>query len=228
MNNKNFSIIKKRKKMLNISIIDIYSGVENIFNKNNKEFKSAYKKTSINDKVFVNYMGLENDIQSDKKHHGGEHKAICVFTQKSYQHFEKKYNLNLDVCSFGENITLEDIEDKNICLADRFSIGEIIVEVSQPREPCFKISSIKGIKELTSLVLKENKTGFYLRVIKEGFISKNDTFKLISRKYEKINIEFINQVLRDYKNKQEDIIKILECEELAPAFRKSLEKKLIK
>ncbi|NQY20721.1 MAG: MOSC domain-containing protein [Campylobacteraceae bacterium] len=214
--------------MLNLKILDIYSGKEELFIKNNKEFNSAYKKISINDKVFVNYMGLENDIQSDKKHHGGEHKAICVFTQIAYEHFEEKYNLNLDVCSFGENITLDNIEDKDICLADRFSIGEIIVEVSQPREPCFKISSIIGIKELTSLVLKENKTGFYLRIIKEGFISKNDTFKLISRKYEKINIEFINQVLRDYKNKQKEILEILECEELAPAFRKTLEKKLIK
>lgn len=214
--------------MLNIKILEIYSGKEKSFKKNEKNFNSSYNKLPIQGEVYVNFMGLSNDTQSDKKHHGGEHKAICVFLQKEYDFFNKKYNMDLKTCVFGENITLLDIEDKDICLGDRYSIGEIIVEVSQPREPCFKISLIQEIKELTSLVLKENKTGFYLRVIKEGNICKNDSFKLISRKYEDINIEFINQSYRDNKNNQENIIKILKCEELAPAFRKSLEKKLIK
>ncbi len=212
--------------MLEIKLFALYSGKKKTYIKNGKTFVSSYEKKELTTKVYVNKNGILSDTQSDKKHHGGEHKAICAFCKDEYEFFEKKYDLSLSPCSFAENITLLNIKDKDICLADRFSFGETILEVSQPREPCYKISSILGIKTISVDAIKECKTGFYLRVIKEGYIDKNSKLKLLSRKYETLNIEFINKSFLKAKENQANIKKILACLELGPAYKKSLEKRV--
>ena len=173
----------------------------------------------------MNFEGLEEDNQSDKEVHGGVQRALCVFTQGSYDFFKKKHNINLPTCALGENITLLDCDDKDICLGDRFSCGEAVFEVSQPRQPCWIISSILGIKKLTALIVKEGRSGFYLRVIKEGKICKEDEFKLQIRKYEKLNIEYINKCYYNAKENHEEIKEILEVPELSPFYRDDLLKR---
>lgn len=211
--------------MLNLKIKDIYIGCEKEYKRKNKTYKSSYEKEPIFNSTYVNILGLEDDMQSDKQSHGGQDKALCIFTQGSYDFFKEKYNIALSACAFGENITLFDCEDKDFCIGDRFSCGEAIFEITQPREPCWKISHILGIKELTALIAKEGRTGFYLRVIKEGKINKNDEFKLVSRKHENMNIEFVNKCYYNAKENQENIKDILECEELSSSYKKALEKR---
>ena len=206
-------------------IKDIYAGHEQTFEKKQKTYKTSYKKQPILTSQYVNSLGLENDMQSDKENHGGEDKAICVYTQGSYDFFKEKHNIELPTCALGENITLLDGEDRDFCLGDRFSCGEAIFEISQPRQPCWIISSILGIKKLTALIVKEGKSGFYLRVIKEGKISPNDEFKLLERKNEKLNIEYINRCYYNAKEHQEEIKELLECTELSASYRADLEKR---
>lgn len=206
-------------------IKEIYAGKEQELQKKNKIYKTSYKKKPISGSPYVNFQGLEEDNQSDKEVHGGVQRALCVFTQGSYDFFKEKHNINLPTCALGENITLLDCDDKDICLGDRFSCGEAIFEVSQPRQPCWIISSILGIKKLTALIVKEGRSGFYLRVIKEGKISKKDEFKLLDRKYKKLNIEYINKCYYNAKEYQEEIKEILEVPELSPFYRDDLQKR---
>ncbi len=142
-----------------------------------------------------------------------------------YDFFKTKYNFELPDCAFGENLTIENIDDSDICIGDRFQSGEVVFEVSQPRQPCWKVSSIIGIKNLTSLVAKEHKTGFYFRVIKGGEMSIDDNLELISRDYEKFTIEFINQCAFNAKENQENIKILLDNEKLSLSYKKSLIKK---
>lgn len=206
-------------------IKEIYVGSESELQKKNKTYKTSYKKQPISGSQYVNFQGLEEDNQSDKEVHGGVQRALCVFTQGSYDFFKEKHNINLPTCALGENITLLDCDDKDICLGDRFFCGEAIFEVSQPRQPCWIISSILGIKKLTALIVKEGRSGFYLRVIKEGKICKKDEFKLQIRKYEKLNIEYINKCYYNAKEHQEEIKEILEVPELSPFYRDDLLKR---
>ena len=206
-------------------IKEIYAGKEQELQKKNKTYKTSYKKKPIEGSQYVSFQGLKEDNQSDKEVHGGVQRAICVFTQGSYDFFKEKHNINLPTCALGENITLLDCDDKDICLGDRFSCGEAIFEVSQPRQPCWIISSILGIKNLTSLIVKEGRSGFYLRVIKEGKVCKNDSFELLSRKNEKLNIEYINKCYYNAKENQEQIKEILEAKELSPFYRDDLLKR---
>ncbi len=208
-------------------IKNIYCGKKQIIkDERGKEYLSSYKKQNLNqDRYLIVKDGFLDDTQSDRNHHGGEDKAVCVYSLKNYEYFRSKFDIDLPECAFGENLSLEDLDDSHICLGDRFQLGEVVFEVSQPRQPCWKISSITGIKNLTALVVKEAKSGFYFRVIKEGNITPSDELNLISRKYPKITIEHINKCAYDAKNNQENIKEILECEELAQAYRESLTKR---
>ncbi len=200
---------------------------EEINDTKRKVYKTSYKKKLVkSDEILtINELGFIIDTQSDKGHHGGVDKAVCVYSQKYYPFFKEKYELDLPSCAFGENLAIEDLDDSEVCLGDRFKCGEVIFEVSQPRQPCWKISSVIGIKNLTSLIVKESKTGFYLRVIKSGNIDNNSELELISRDYPDITIEHINQCSFNAKENQENIKKILKCDKLADAYRISLSKR---
>lgn len=206
------------------SILSLRAGKSHTYTKRNKSYNSAYVKSSVTDVVYVTQLGLRNDTQGDKMLHGGLDKALCVFTQGSYDFLNKEHQLELDSGSFGENIVLN-THDNEVCLGDVYSCGEAVFEVCQPRQPCWKISDIMGIKNLTSLLVKTHKTGFYLRVLKEGNIFKEDVFILQTRTHDKMSIEFINSCYYDAKNNQENIKDILENKALANAYKLALLKR---
>ncbi len=206
----------------------MYCGkIEEINDGKRKQYLSAYRKKKIDPhtSLFVNNEGFVDDMQGDRVNHGGADKAVCVYSQKYYDFFKNKHHLELPECAFGENITIVDLDDSDVCIGDRFQCGEVIFEVSQPRQPCWKISSVTGIKNLTSLVVKEYKTGFYFRVMQEGVISTDDTLGLISREYPKFTIEFVNQCSFNAKDNQENIKEILSCQKLSKAYSESLLKR---
>jgi len=161
------------------------------------------------------------------KNHGGENQAVCVYPQSSYDFFKEKHDFELPPCAFGENITILEASDRDICIGDQFSCGEVIFEVSQPRGPCWKISEVLGIKQLTSLVVGEVKTGFYFRVLQEGQMDKTSTLKQLVRKHEKFTIEYVAHCYLNPKENQENIKEIILCPELSDRFRTNFEKKLI-
>ena len=192
-----------------------------------KEYFSSYMKSVLNQQEFLlNELGFVDDTQSDKENHGGVDKAVCIYSQKYYDYFTSEHNITLPESAFGENLTILDLDDTQVCIGDKFRFGEVLLEVSQPRQPCWKISSISQIKNLTSLLVKESKTGFYVRVLEEGSVTKADTLELISREYPAYTIEFVNKCSFDTKNNQENIEELLECPKLSDAFKESLQKRL--
>jgi len=213
--------------MKDIDILEIFSGKEETIKSENKEFKSSYRKKVIGGSVHVTKLGFEHDNQSDMINHGGENQAVCVYPQSSYDFFKQKHDFDLPQCAFGENITILEVSDSDICIGDQFSCGEVIFEVSQPRGPCWKISEVLGIKQLTSLVVGEVKTGFYFRVLKEGQMDRSCSLKRIKRQYEKFTIEYVSDCYLNPKKNQENIKEIILCPELSSRFRTNFEKKLI-
>ncbi|CAA6812969.1 MAG: MOSC domain-containing protein [uncultured Sulfurovum sp.] len=210
---------------MQIEVKNIYCGKEQTINDGKREaYHSSYQKTPQNLTTYeVDENGFLLDHQSDKESHGGVDKAICVFSLDDYSYLENKFDISLPACAFGENLNILGADDSDICLGDQFAYGELIVEVSQPRQPCWKISSIIGIKKLTAMIVKENKTGFYLRVLQGGNVSPNDKLELLSRDYPKFSIEFINQISFNAKSNQENIKEVLGCDKLSEGYRVSLQ-----
>ncbi len=134
-----------------------------------KPWTTGFFKTSTSQIVTIGREGIDGDGQADLASHGGPDKAICVYAAEHFSYWRVFLNNGqMGAGGFGENFTTEGIEESQICIGDRFQIGSAIVEVSQPRQPCWKLARRWDCKALTPEVQRTGKTGWYFRVIQPG------------------------------------------------------------
>ncbi len=125
--------------------------------------------------VYVAKDHLHGDQQADLKNHGGEHKAVYAFSFDHYAYWSRileKSPLNKGI--FGENLTISGFDEENLHIGDQLSIGECLLEITQPRVPCYKLGLAVGNNKMPRLFIEHFATGIYMRVLKEGFIEAGD------------------------------------------------------
>ena len=179
--------------------------------------------------IYLGTTDVEQDAVIDRKYHGGIDKACYLFSADIYPYWKEKYpNLDWNFGMFGENLTIEGLDERTLFIGDQYQIGEAVVEVSEPREPCFKL----GIRFNNQSVLKEfiNQTycGVYVRVLKEGKVSAGDKLKLVQRVQEDFSMARIYWLMynAEEKNKSE-LNKALGVDSLATSAKKALRKRLL-
>ena len=146
------------------------------------------------------YEVLKGDEQSDRAEHGGSDKALCVYSQDHYGYWQSIIG-DIAGGSFGENLTVEGLREEDVRIGDIYEIGEALVQVSQPRQPCWKLARRWRIKDLTKQVEQTGFTGFYFRVLRHGFIEAGQEFSLIERGEEKWTVAKCNDLMHhDRKN----------------------------
>jgi MOSC domain-containing protein YiiM len=212
-------------KNIIIQSINIRDKIEQLV-ADHQSAKTAFNKKSVGEvNVFLTTTGFEGDMVADKKHHGGNDKSICCYSSDRFPHWKNELNLDLGFAAFGENLTLtgENSLEENIFVGDRYQLGEAIVEVSEPRGPCYIIGIRYNYKPFAKLCQDTGFTGFYLRTIKEGLVKKTDGLIHLSSHPKKISIAHINQIrYHDSKNKIE-LQKLVDLEELTLEWREKLE-----
>lgn len=188
--------------------------------------KTAFRKEPIQtESIFLTHTGFEGDIVVDTKHHGGNDKAICCYSADRFSYWKSKLNFDLEASAFGENLTLsgESSLEENIFIGDRYQLGESIVEVSEPRGPCYIIGIRYNYKPFPLLCQQTGYTGFYLRTIKEGIVKKTDEMLHLSSHREKISVQHVNHVrYQDSKNKVE-LERLVNLKELTLDWRELFE-----
>ena len=192
---------------------------------NNKEFLSGIKKNPV-EKAYISKIGFIEDEQADKLHHGGETKAVLLFSTDTYQKINNltgndfAYN---GVAHYGENLVVEGANEADICIGDILKIGGATIEVSQPRQPCWKLSANTKTKNMTSIIYNNGLTGWYARVLEFGDISQGDDIFLLKRTYPELTIEALNRVIVNPLVDIETTKKAISCEVLGAEFKASLE-----
>ncbi|MCC9090272.1 MULTISPECIES: MOSC domain-containing protein [Bacillus] len=194
-------------------------------NANGKEIKTAINKRRIHEPVYLSKLNFEGDGQGDLVHHGGYDKAICVFPYDHYDYFEQFLGVSLQEAAFGENLTVHQLVETEVCIGDVFQLGEALVEVSQPRQPCVKLSLKHGNMKLVKEVQQTGYTGFYLRVLKEGMVSPDEPLVLVEKAFHQITVHEVNEVKYHQADPQR-LKAVLEVDALADAVRNSLEKRI--
>lgn len=139
-----------------------------------KPLETGIYKKPVQGSVQLHTLGFEGDGQADLKHHGGPDKAVCAYPLEHYSYWEKQLGKKLEYSAFGENITTTGLLETEVCIGDIYEIGTTLLQVSQPRYPCFKLSQKHGPADLPAQVLDTKYSGFYFRVIREGEISAGD------------------------------------------------------
>jgi MOSC domain-containing protein YiiM len=126
-------------------------------------------------------LNLDGDGQADLKGHGGVHKAVYAYAFENYGFWESELGRKdfAPAGQFGENFTTEGLTDDEIAIGDVFQVGGAVVEVTQPRVPCFKLGILMGIEGFQKRFAESCRVGFYLRVLQEGEIGANDMFERI-------------------------------------------------
>src|SRR5262245_38836368 len=123
----------------------------------------------------VRRLNIDGDGQGDMAGHGGEQRAVLVYQIQSYRYWEEHFGRNdFSYGQFGENFTVDGLADEEVCIGDRYRIGEAEFEVTQPRVTCFRVGMRLGEPELPALLVSHHRPGFYMRVIREGHLRAGD------------------------------------------------------
>lgn len=196
-------------------------------NENRRESLSGIKKYPVLNAKLTK-LGFIGDEQGDILHHGGENKAVMFFSSITYNKINalKNSNFTFDgISHFGENILISHAYEENVCVGDVILINDTIIEITQPRQPCWKLSVNTQINNMTTSLYENGFTGWYGRVLEEGIIFQDDVVLLRERPFPDLTISMLNQLIINPTINPTLVEKALSCESLGKAFKTSLEKR---
>jgi len=197
---------------------------EHAANPMDRTWSSAIFKDVVKGPIWLGETNLEGDEQADLKHHGGPEKAVLAYASAHYPFWQGELGLpDIPFGGFGENLTVEGLTEANVCIGDTYEIGEAVVQVSQPRRPCWKLARRWKIKDLTLRVQTTGYTGWYLRVLKTGHIKEGDTLKLVERPYPEWTVERCNRLMHGNKKPAlKEVKELASCTLLSQNWRDTL------
>jgi MOSC domain-containing protein YiiM len=188
-----------------------------------RSWTTAFFKTPVVGGVYVGRLGISGDGQADLENHGGVDKAVLAYSADHYAYWRTHLNRD-DVLSggFGENLTIAGLEESSVAIGDRWQAGPVLLEVTQPRQPCWKMSRRWRIPSLAAQVIANGRSGWYLRVLAEGEIAAPIELTLVSRPHPAWTIARANRVMLHEKRDLESAAKLAALPELSAAWRESM------
>jgi MOSC domain-containing protein YiiM len=157
--------------------------------------QSAINKNVVDHTIYLSEMNFEGDRQADTKNHGGKDKAVLAYSFDHYPFWEKRLGKPFEFGAFGENLTLSGLSESDLHIGDQFQLDDAIIQVSQPRQPCFKLAFKHGFKAMPLWVEETGKSGIYFRVLKEGKVSPKPKLRLLEQGTGTLNLKEINEIL---------------------------------
>ena len=136
---------------------------------------SAISKEPVAGPVLASGVNLAGDDQADRRVHGGYDKAIYAYAVEDYQWWELELGRAVGPATFGENLTTTGLDLKHSAIGDRWRVGEAVLEVAQPREPCYKLGMRMGDADFPAVFDKAGRPGVYLRILEPGVVAAGDT-----------------------------------------------------
>ncbi len=184
-----------------------------------KDWSSGFFKKMVKGKQWLGYEGLRGDQQSDRKNHGGADKAICAYSLEHYDYWRELLGA-LPMGAFGENLTISGLLETEVCIGDIYHLGEALVQVSQPRQPCWKLARRWKVKSLTKQVEETGYTGFYFRVLEHGWIQQDDAFTLEEKG--EWRVQKCNELMHHNRQNFDEIEQLVRVKELSANWKDTL------
>ena len=188
-----------------------------------RPWTTAFFKTPVMGPCEVNREGLAGDESADREHHGTLEKAVLFYAAEHYPRWQAEYNLpEMPFGGFGENFTVSELDESNVCIGDSWSLGETVLQVSQPRQPCWKLARRWSMKELPALVNKHHRSGWYCRVVQTGLVNVQQEVKLLARPNPDWSIARASDVMYQAKHDAALSHALAALPELAESWREEL------
>jgi MOSC domain-containing protein YiiM len=174
--------------------------------------------------------GLIGDHQGDRKNHGGLEKAIHQYPVESYSAWRAEYPNMRSVLdngsAFGENLCLPLMTESNVCVGDIYRLGDVVLQVSQGRQPCWKLNLRFGRPDMAWLVQKTGRTGWYYRVIKSGTVQVDSVLELVERPHPDWTIARLNGIISSRCLSRDELSEMATLRHLSNSWRNLAQRRL--
>ena len=187
--------------------------------------KTGMYKYPVEEAIFIGREDVVNDAVIDRRYHGGADKACYWYSEKHYDFWKEKFpDLDWDLGMFGENLSISDLDEGEIKIGDVYQIGAAKVQVTQPRQPCYKLNHRFDCNTMVKQFIDAEFPGVYIRVIEEGEIKKGDELILLQRREESLSLREVYQLLYVAKKDSVKLNKALSDPALAESCKRDLQK----
>jgi MOSC domain-containing protein YiiM len=187
--------------------------------------KTGMYKSPVDQPIFLAANDVLDDSVVDRKYHGGADKACYWYSEKHYEFWKKKFpQLDWNFGMFGENLTISDLNEDQIKIGDIFLIGSAKVQLTQPRQPCYKLNYRFNCDSMLRQFIEAGFPGVYIRVLQEGKVAKGDNLLLLERREESLSIREVYKMLYESSKNEMQLEKALSDPALASSCKKDLKK----
>ena len=191
---------------------------------NGKTVRTAVWKSPVTGRRMVRKLDIDGDAQGDLAGHGGEQRAVFVYQMDSYHYWERFLGRNDFVFGqFGENFTVEGLPDNEVCIGDRYRIGDAVFEVTQPRVTCYRVGIRMNEPRMPSLLVAHHRPGFYFRVLQEGEVGTGDDIAKITDGPERITVAETDALLYLPGHSREQLQRALRVPALSKGWQSSFQ-----
>lgn len=179
-----------------MKVISVNIGDPVIVKWRGKEVKTGIYKYPVNKSIHLGFEDVDQDHVIDRRYHGGLDKACYLYSYDHYEYWKSKYpELDWHYGVFGENITLEKFDEAEIKIGSIYRLGTSLVQISRPRQPCFKLGIRFGTQKIIKEFLNSLKTGVYIRVLERGEVTSGDQLILEQENANGVTIKELCQLM---------------------------------
>lgn len=188
-----------------------------------RRWTSAIWKEAVQGPVWCGRTNLEGDGQADLRVHGGPEKAVLAYSADHYPSWRAELALpGMGSGGFGENLTVDGLTERDVCIGDTVAIGGAVLQLSQPRGPCWKLARRWRVPELAALTQRSGRTGWYYRVLVEGEIAPGQRIALVERPHPEWTVARANTVMYDLRDDVAATLSLAALPLLALSWRRTL------
>jgi MOSC domain-containing protein YiiM len=188
-----------------------------------RPWTSGFYKQPVTGPVRAGKLGLAGDGQADLENHGGVDKAILGYSAEHYPAWHAELEIaELTFGAFGENLTIGGLTERDLCIGDLWEAGDVQLQVSQPRQPCWKLARRWRRKDLPKRVIRTGRSGWYFRVLQAGFLEAGMPMRCVQRLHPEWSVARASQVLYAKGTAPSDVAALRCLAELADGWKSSL------
>lgn len=182
---------------------------------NGKEIATGIFKNKVEGSVKVSTFNVEGDKQADLTVHGGVDKAVYAYPSEHYEFWKaERADLQFQSGLFGENLSTSGLDEENTHIGDVFELGSIVLQVTSPRMPCFKLGIRMNDSRFVKDFMKAEKNGFYFKVLKEGTIEAGDEIRKVGNDGHGLTLREVIQLYTTRKTDKELLQKVVDSPSL--------------
>jgi len=194
-----------------------------------KEIETGIFKSPVGTPIYLGKEDVQGDHVIDRRYHGGISKACYCYSADHYDFWKAKYpELNWDWGMFGENLTIEGLDESSIWIGDIYQVGQAKVCISKPRQPCFKLGIRFGTQQALKDFMEAPYPGTYLSILEEGAVQVGDTFQLLERNEQSVSVLAIYELLFRKEADQSIVNRALQLDSLGEGQLGTIRKKWLK